>query len=746
MQTSTHRRMPWPFVSLEVRALFMLLVVQSVPASPQDAVPAVAAELVRLDAVVTDAKGQIVRGLAKEDFEVREDGKAQPVLHFMPAGPSSRARLTTGTAASPSPAPADPVAVAAAPPGESVRNVVVVVDDLHISGGNLVSARSALLRLVQELVADDDYVALVSTSAGLLHPLTRERVLLGEAVNRITPRDAGAALPSGSRMTAAEAEMILRGDPAALQLVAKAKSEEPGSKFDSMRGATSTRPGEDARPVMGLMEADPGEREAAREAQRHARGVLAEALRHSTATLATVEGALRGLASRPGRKICLLISDGFLVGTGTSEARTQDLQRLIDGATRSGAVVYALDSRGLVGAGGDAGTPGIQGRTTGSVAGLQARVDRQAETLMREPLEQVANSTGGFLVRGTNDLARGLDRMLEDNDAYYLLAYEPSNKKRDGRFRRIEVTLPRHPGHVVRTRKGYLAPLANESGPVNVVDLSAVRPGGAPGPRGASDAEARAILAARLPTQGLPVRLTADFLDVPPEGPQALVRARIDLSGLQWREMAGRQHATVTLVGGFYDSAGKPVGTTFTRRSELSLTPAERDRLLEKGLSLQERVPLPPGRYQVKLVAREVSLGRAGGALEWVEIPDLSDKKLALSGLFVSTSGEDTDTHTRRRFKLGSTLAFQIYVYNPSLDEKGARDVVLQAQIWGGGKVIAASKPAPVVFEKKDGAPLPETNSLPLEGLAAGPYELRVVVVDRKAGLQATRKIDFTIE
>jgi hypothetical protein len=71
--------------------------------------------------------------------------------------------------------------------------------------------------------------------------------------------------------------------------------------------------------------------------------------------------------------------------------------------------------------------------------------------------------------------------------------------------------------------------------------------------------------------------------------------------------------------------------------------------------------------------------------------------------------------------------------------------VVLQARIWGGGKVIAA-KPTPVAFEKKDGAPLPETNSLPLEGRSTGPYELRVVVVDRKAGLQATRKVDFTIE
>jgi hypothetical protein len=151
---------------------------------------------------------------------------------------------------------------------------------------------------------------------------------------------------------------------------------------------------------------------------------------------------------------------------------------------------------------------------------------------------------------------------------------------------------------------------------------------------------------------------------VPEQTPPAELSSgrHIDLSGLRWREADGRHHATVTLVGGLYDGAGKPVGTAFSRRSELALTRAERDRALEKGLSFQERLPLSPGRYQVKLVAREVSLAQAGGATEWVEIPDLSNKKLALSSLFVSTSGEDTDTHSLRRFKPGSTLAFQIYV------------------------------------------------------------------------------------
>src|SRR5258708_37133376 len=90
----------------------------------------------------------------------------------------------------------------------------------------------------------------------------------------------------------------------------------------------------------------------------------------------------------------------------------------------------------------------------GSSGGLQVSVARQGDALIRTTLQTVANDTGGFLVRGTNDLAGGLRRMLADNEAYYLLAYGPAGQKRDELFHRIELRLPRRPQLAVRTRKG----------------------------------------------------------------------------------------------------------------------------------------------------------------------------------------------------------------------------------------------------------------------------------------------------
>ena len=286
------------------------------------------------------------------------------------------------------------------------------------------------------------------------------------------------------------------------------------------------------------------------EALQQAKGVLAEALHVSRASLGRIDDVLRGLSSLPGRKLCLLVSDGFLVGAGTSEELTQELRGIIDAATRSGAVVYALDARGLVTGTMDASVT----RGGGTSPDLQVSVSRQAEGLLRTTLETVSNDTGGFLVRATNDLAGGLRRMLEDNEAYYLMAYGPTNQKRDGRFRKIELRLTSRRQLLVRTRKGYYAPddRKQASGP----------------PRGQTDAESRAVLSQPMPRSET-LRVTADFVALPPGGSQAVVRAHVDVAGLAWRKADARLSAALQVVGGAYDAAGNPVGTVFGGRREL---------------------------------------------------------------------------------------------------------------------------------------------------------------------------------
>jgi hypothetical protein len=368
-------------------------------------------------------------------------------------------------------------------------------------------------------------------------------------------------------------------------------------------------------------------------------------------------------------------------------------------------------------------------------------VESRASQLYLLTLMGVANDTGGFLVRGTNDLASGLKRMLGDNDSYYLLAYESSNPKRDGRFRKIDVRLAHGRGYLVRTRKGYFAPndrkLAPDTGRVVMRPLD--------------EAEVRAMLnAPAAATPEIPVRLSVNYLDQPAAGPQAVVRAHVDLNSVRWQDVSGRRQAALDAWGGVFDAQGKLVGAPFGRHVPRDLSLDDQRRALADGFEYRNQIPLAPGRYEIRWVAAEAHTARLGGARQWVEIPDLAQKKLALSGVFLSTGNGAGETlriaDVQRRFKRSDSLYFQVYVYNAARDEKGASDVVLQAQIRSQGKVVAASKPRPAALETKDGVLLPETNGMSLQDLTPGDYELRVVVVDRKTDTTLNGKVELSVE
>jgi VWFA-related protein len=715
----------------------------------QEVAPGVRAEIVRLDVVVTDAGGKLVRDLQREDFQVLEDGKPQTLTQFLVVSrplPAAPATPEVTAPAVPSVPAATPVESSAGPG----RFVVIFVDDLHIAPGHLDFTKDALHRFVAEFLGSDDRVAIVTSSGpGGTQELTRDRAALGEAISRLVVRQANIAPARGSQMTPAQAELILRGDPNALQLATRLMMDEPGSVLSGQQPQAAVEAAGGFNPASII---DAKDRAAAQEVRRQARAILNEALRFSEITLTQLDDVLRSLASLPGRKICLLVSDGFLVGMGTSDEQTRHLRAVIDAATRSGAVVYALDAHGLTTTGGDSSAAGAP-----APPGLRERVERLSAQEFRETLSVVANDTGGFLVRGTNELATGLRRMLEDNDVYYLMAYEPTNTKHDGKFRKIQVRLRQRPGLVVRTRVGYLAPDDRRRKPP--VRTAALRPTpGAAAPYTLDEAEARAALASPIPPSGAPVRLVADYLDLPPAGSQVIVGAQVDLGGVTWREEEGRRRADLELVGGVYDANGGPVGPPFGRRFPLDLTPAEQKKVLKTGLQYQNRLVLGPGRFEIRLIAREPGAAPLGKAVQPVEVPDLRAGKLTLSGVFLSTSESaagppgsgDTealrDVQTFRRFKAKDNVYFQLYVYNVLGGSEGASDVVLQAQILSGGKPIAASKPQPITLQTKDGVPLPQSSGMGLEGLTPGPYALRIVVVDRKANVTVHRDVDFTVE
>lgn len=137
----------------------------------QQAAPGVRAEIVRLDVVVTDADGKLVRDLTREDFQILEDGKPQPITQFLVVSRPGSAPPAAGPPATEAPSTAKPAApaeaVAPAPaesPAGPGRYVVIFVDDLHIAPGHLDYTKEALHRFVGEFLGPDDRVAIVTSS------------------------------------------------------------------------------------------------------------------------------------------------------------------------------------------------------------------------------------------------------------------------------------------------------------------------------------------------------------------------------------------------------------------------------------------------------------------------------------------------------------------------------------------------------------------------------------------------------
>ena len=197
--------------------------------------PAARAEIVRLDVVVTDADGKLVRDLQREDFRILEDGKPQAITQFLvvtrsPAAPGRPCRAEAPRQRSPrrrrnrsDRLPQN------RPPGRG-GYVAIFVDDLHIAAGPPgphEGGPAPLRRRVPRARRPRRHRHEQRAGRGPgAHPRPRRP---RRRDRRPRVRQAIVAPARGSQMTPAQAELVLRGDPSALQIATRLMVDEPGS-------------------------------------------------------------------------------------------------------------------------------------------------------------------------------------------------------------------------------------------------------------------------------------------------------------------------------------------------------------------------------------------------------------------------------------------------------------------------------------------------------------------------------------
>jgi VWFA-related protein len=133
----------------------------------------------------------------------------------------------------------------------------------------------------------------------------------------------------------------------------------------------------------------------------------------------------------------------------------QTFHDLMDRANRANVSFYPIDSRGL-----PAADTQIY-EDTETTRGVPVSVDHNLLTARIETLRTLADATDGLAVVDSNDIERGVRRIVDDVTSYYLLGYYSANKALDGKFRSIKVKVKR-PGVDVRARRGYKAATQEE--------------------------------------------------------------------------------------------------------------------------------------------------------------------------------------------------------------------------------------------------------------------------------------------
>lgn len=233
-----------------------------------------------------------------------------------------------------------------------------------------------------------------------------------------------------------------------------------------------------------------------------------------------------------------------------------------------------------------------------------------------------------------SDYEEGFRQIVEDNSVYYVLGYESSNIRRDGRFRRIKVRMKRK-GLNVRARDGYFVEFPQETAPYRLVDWSGRSlPPRKFEPRSDMPAGLTEAMASPVTLTTVPMKVFVAPHKTASRASAVTVAIEIPASGLDLADEDGRLNGVVDLA------VGAQIGTRTLRSTQFTydvrMDEAQSERLRRNGLRLTTEVTLEPGEYRLH-VAAGTRGGRTGKVLSDLTVPDFGEQMLMMSGVSLTS-------------------------------------------------------------------------------------------------------------
>ena len=692
---------------------------------------------VRLDVVVLDKKGNQITDLSADDFEVYQDGKQQKILACVYIDSQSD---TTGRPASALKYTPDlQLASKTMPKEEDVRRTILfVIDDYAMNFENGYYTKMALRNFVEKQMQQGDIVAIFRTNYGNrdLNMFQSEKREVLVRINAMPPamasRDFGSANPTATKLM----ENNFRTNDIENQISAIANSlrameNMPGRKILIMLNPLHL-PSSNADGVLDLYEPD----------FRYWR--------------ANEVNSVRKLAEDDIRK-------------QTDNA----MLKLADDAMRAGVVVNLLDIDGVYNPYIDASKSITEGLAFGarySPEILIQTAQKRLATVLPDPLYEqnpLPAQTGGISIRNSNFFLDGIGKEVESlMKGYYLISYEPPPNTfgahgRKDEFHRLKVNVKRKDAEV-HTRSGFFGRLEeSESEPPKNPLLAAIH-----SPFQSTD---------------LNVNIASGYVKDAEAG--YVVRSWIhidpkDVRVTETEDGGGRIEietlcVTSDINGNIQDSkaAKFALGISAESKSE-SLAWIQKH-----GIRFSMLLPVKkPGPYYIQISVQDAGTGKVGSAYQFLEIPEVGRKGLALSDIFMITSAEDlkwisSDVRKEvssggvflpvfqgdvrspalRRYASGDELYTIGMLYNADESSLARSEIEMRAVLFRDGAEFRSGETVPVKAESgriRDGIPVLQRLTIGPD-MPPGDYVLQLLVSDKKNNRKqeenATQAVSFTV-
>jgi hypothetical protein len=293
-------------------------------------------------------------------------------------------------------------------------------------------------------------------------------------------------------------------------------------------------------------------------------------------------------------------------------------------------------------------------------------------------------------------------------------------------------------------------------------------------------------LRAAYPRSGMPIALSLNFVDDPRAGLTLAAALKVSTRAMKLERTDAGLSANLDVTGIVLDDQGKSV-SAFNKRLTIKAGAGGVTNPPDY-LRYHHLARVKPGLYQIRVAVLDVGQRRAGSTAEWIVIPNLSSKALAMSSLMVGEKAANPETQTiegnskepnaadnpfrdielniDHSFARSSRLRFLTFIYNATrsgsdasltggsaLPTSGARgmlaelDLAVQVQVFRDNEPVITSPLQKIeTASVTDSARVPYAADVLLNTLTPGRYVLQVTIIDRLAKASISQRYDFRVD